>query len=198
MEEIRDELEILEEEQEEIPELPEPLFRVETLLDSQSQKEASMAVRGKAAEIISWVFVGICAFMFGLLLWRYLSAEVRDNSQLIFMGILLFALGMYLYNKFFAQKKALKRWEENLQKQFGTPCLHLTMELFERSLCQSVRETEDTQVEGYSAINGLKESENLFLLRCSKQQWFFVSKNGFTKGTAQDFREFISEKIGGK
>lgn len=200
MDEYREELEVLEEEneEEEIPELPEPLFRVETLLDAQSQKDASLAVRGKAAEIISWVFVGICAVMFGVLLWRYFAAEVRENSQLLYMGILLLALGMYLYNKFFAQKKALKRWEENLQKQFGTPCLHLTMEFFERSLCQSVRETEDTQVEGYSAISGFKESEKLFLLRCGKQQWFFVSKEGFTKGTALDFREFISEKIGGK
>lgn len=193
MEEYKEE--ILEEEE---VELPEALFRVETLLDAQSQKEASLAVRGKAGEAISWIFLGICAVMLGVLLWRYFSAEVRENSQLFLMAILVLAMGMYLYSKFFGQKKALQRWEENLRRQFGSPALHLTMEFFPMSLCQSVQETEDTNVEGYSAISGFKESENLFLLRCSKQQWYFVSKKGFTLGSPDEFRTFISEKIGGK
>ena len=193
MDEYREE--ILEEE---VEQLPEPLFRVETLLDVGSQQEASKAVRGKVMEIVSWVFVAVCAGMFGVLLWQYLTAEVRENSQVFLMGLLVFALFMYLYNKFFGQKKALKRWEDSLVKQFGAPSLHLTMEFFDRSLCQSVKETEDVQVEGYSSILGFKESENLFLLHCGKQQWFFVSKKGFTKGSAEAFRAFISEKIGGK
>lgn len=193
MEEYKDE--ILEEEE---VELPEALFRAETLLDANSQKEASLAVRGKLGEIVSWVFLGICAVMLGVLLWRYFTAEVRENNQLFLMAILVLAMGMYFYSKFFGQKKALRRWEENLRRQFGTPALHLTAEFFPMSLCQSVEETEDTRVEGYSAISGFKESENLFLLRCGKQQWYFVSKTGFTKGSADEFRSFISEKIGGK
>ena len=194
MEEYKDE--ILEEE--EAPELPEALFRVETLLDAQSQKEASLAVRGKAGDAIGWFFLGICAVMLGVLAWRYFSAEVRENSQLLLMALLLAAMGMYFYSKIFGQKKALQRWEENLRRQFGAPCLHLNTEFFPMSLCQSVRETEDTRVEGYSSISGFKESENLFLLRCGKQQWYFVSKKGFTKGSPDAFRTFISEKIGGK
>ena len=193
MEEYKDE--ILEEEE---VELPEALFRVETLLNAESQKEASMAVRGKAGNAIGWFFLGICAVMLGVLVWRYFSAEVRQNNQLFLMGILVLAMGMYFYNMFFGQKKALKRWEEDLRRQFGSPCLHLTMEFFPMSLCQSVRESEDTRVEGYSSISGFKESENLFLLRCNKQQWYFVSKKGFTLGSAESFRKFISEKIGGK
>ena len=193
MEENRDE--ILEEE---VEELPEPLFRLETLLDAGNQKEASLTVRGKASEAIGWIFTGICAVMLGVLLWRYLTAEVRQNSQLFLMALLLLAMGMHLYTKLFAQKKALQRWEENLRRQFGSSCLHLTTEFFPMSLCQSVRETEDTSVEGYSSISGFKESENLFLLRCGKQQWYFVSKKGFTMGSPDTFRTFISEKIGGK
>ena len=116
MEEYKDE--ILEEEE---VELPEALFRVETLLDAQSQKEASLAVRGKSGEAVGWFFMGICVVMLGVLLWRYFSAEVRQNNQLFLMALLVFSMGMYLYNKFLGQKKALRRWEENLRRQFGSP-----------------------------------------------------------------------------
>ena len=43
----------------------------------------------------------------------------------------------------------------------------------------------------------MKETEHLFLLRHSAQQWFFVEKTGFTVGTADEFRIFITERIGG-
>ena len=88
-------------------------------------------------------------------------------------------------------------WEENLLKKYGSNALHLTTEFFECSLCQSVKETGDSLVEGYSSIDAMKESEHLFLLRCGSQQWFFVEKAGFVKGSAEDFRQFISGKIGG-
>ncbi len=203
MDEIREDLieEAFEEEleeEEETPELPDTLFRVETVLDIESQKEASQAVRGKLMDVVTWVFVGLCVVLLGVFLWQFFSAESRDNSQIFLMVVLVFAIGMSLYNKFIGQKKALKRWEADLQRRYGSPALHLTMEFFERSLCQSVRETEDTQIEGYSILSQMKESENLFLLHCGKQQWYFVSKKGFTKGTPEDFRKFISEKIGGK
>ena len=53
-------------------------------------------------------------------------------------------------------------------------------------------------MQGYSALSELKESEHLFLLRRSKQQWFFVAKDGFTVGNAEDFRKFITERLEGK
>lgn len=201
MDEIR-EVDVLEEEYEEEyeeeAELPDVLFRVETILDAESQKEASETVRGKLMDVVTWVFIGVCVVLLGVFLWQFLTAESKDYSQIFLMVVLAFAVGMSLYNKFYGQKKAIRRWEEDMGKRFGAPALHLTTEFFERSLCQSVRETEDAQVEGYSAIVRMKESENLFLLNCGRQQWFFVSKKGFTKGTAQEFRAFISEKIGGK
>ena len=50
---------------------------------------------------------------------------------------------------------------------------------------------------GYSTITELRETEHLFLLHCGRQQWYFVNKAGFQKGTPDEFRTFISERIGG-
>ena len=44
-------------------------------------------------------------------------------------------------------------------------------------------------------LSDLRESEHLFLLRRSQQQRFFIAKDGFTAGTADEFRKFISERI---
>ncbi len=195
MSDIYEEVEELEEE--EAVEMPEPLFRVETVLDVNSQGEASQAVRGKLADIISWVFMGICLILGGVLLWQYFTTEPRQSNQLMLIIALGFALLFSVYNKLFAQKKALKRWENTLVQNFGSPALHLTAEFFDHSLCQTLKENDHAQVEGYSSISGIKESENLLLLHCG-QQWFFLAKKGFTKGTLEDFRSFIGGKIGGK
>ena len=48
-----------------------------------------------------------------------------------------------------------------------------------------------------SSLAYLRETEHLFLLHCVRQQWYFVNKVGFTKGTPDEFRAFISERIGG-
>lgn len=191
----------MEENRVELPEeereaLPETLFCVTTVLNAETQKEASETVRGKAFDYISWFFMGLCALLAGILLWQYFFAEPRDNGRLLMALIAVVALLFAVYNKLFAGKKALKRWEESLQKQFGTTALHLNLECFPLSLSQTVAESGETLVEGYSSLSRMKESEHLFLLQCGKQQWFFVSKEGFTKGNAEDFRKFISEKIG--
>ena len=190
--EILEEMEI-ESEEEEV-QLPEALFRVETTLNAAIQKEASETVRGKLPEILYWVFIAMCVGLFAVLLWQQLS---QDRNQIPMLVVAGFALVLALYHKLVASKRALKRWEENLIRQCGSDSLHLTTEFFERSLCQSVKETGDSLVEGYSSIDSMKESEHLFLLRCGRQQWFFVEKAGFADGTPEAFRRFISEKIGG-
>jgi hypothetical protein len=44
----------------------------------------------------------------------------------------------------------------------------------------------------------VKESPNLFLLRYGKQSYYYVYKYGFQKGTVEEFRRFINDRIGGK
>lgn len=189
--------EVTEREEEPIS-MPESLFRVETVLDVKTQQEASKTVRGKGLEYVSWFFIGLCALLVGYLLWQYFSAEVRDSSQLLMPIVAGFALLLSLHSKFFAPKKALKRWEQGLEKQFGTKAVHLTTEFFPMSLNQTVKETGEDLVEGYSCISQIKESENLFLLHCGKQQWFFVAKDGFVRGDRDSFRSFIESKIKGE
>ena len=61
----------------------------------------------------------------------------------------------------------------------------------------SLQENGEVLDAGYSTITELRETEHLFLLHCGRQQWYFVNKAGFTKGTPDEFRAFISERIGG-
>lgn len=202
MEENKDLLEEYEEveeyeEEEEAEPLPEVLFRVKTVLDAKAQGEATKAVRGKIMDFVTWFFIAICAGFTGVLLWQYFTAEVPEQSNLIFGSLMVVVILFSLYNKFFAGKKALAKWEAGMLRQYGTAALHLTTEFFPRSMSQSVEEVDNVLVEGYSSVSSMKESENLFLLNCGGRQWFFIDKNGFEVGDAESFRTFISEKIGG-
>lgn len=195
LEEYEEEFE--EEEEEEVEPLPEVLFRVKTVLDVQAQEEATKAVRGKLIDLITWVFVGICAVFAGVMFWQYFTAEVPPTSNLVF-GILMIAAVLFsVYNKIFGSKRALKKWENTLQEKFGTSALHMITEFYPRSLSQTVEETENVMVDGYSTVTNMKESENLFLLYVGARQWYFISKSGFEVGDADSFRKFMSEKIGG-
>ncbi|MBQ4565163.1 MAG: YcxB family protein [Oscillospiraceae bacterium] len=200
MEENKDLLEEYEEEmeEEEVAEpLPEVLFRVKTVLDMKAQAEATKAVRGKLIELITWIFVAICGAFAVVMFWQYFTAEEPPKSNLIFGGLMLLAVLFSIYNKIFGSKRALKKWESSLQQKFGTSALHLTTEFYPRSLSQTVEETENVMVEGYSVVTNMKESESLFLLYVGARQWYFISKTGFEVGNADSFRKFISEKIGG-
>ena len=64
-------------------------------------------------------------------------------------------------------------------------------------VAQTLQENGEVLDAGYSTITELRETEHLFLLHCGRQQWYFVNKAGFTKGTPDEFRTFISERIGG-
>ena len=47
----------------------------------------------------------------------------------------------------------------------------------------------------YSRVTSIHESENFIVLRMDKRQVMSVYKKGFTKGTLEDFRVFIFEKM---
>ena len=170
---------------------------MKTVLDLKAQAEATKAVRGKLIELITWIFVAICGAFAVVMFWQYFTAEEPPKSNLIFGGLMLLAVLFSIYNKLFGSKRALKKWESSLQQKFGTSALHLTTEFYPRSLSQTVEETENVMVEGYSVVTNMKESESLFLLYVGARQWYFISKTGFEVGDADSFRKFISEKIGG-
>lgn len=197
-EEIRaEELEVTEiEEEEEVPALDPPKFSANTVINAAVQQEASEAVASKSAKFVSYGCLALVVLSLGLLIWQYVVTKSTMNLMMVLLCVLVI---VYLvYSQITMPKKALARWEASIVKSFGSKELHLTTEFYEYSLAQSVKEDGSVNVQGYSDIIELRESEHLFLLRRSKQQWFFVAKDGFTVGSAEAFRSFITERLEGK
>ncbi len=196
-EEIRaEDLEEVEEMEEEIPTLDPPKFSVNTVINAKVQQEASQTLATGSAKMISYVCFALVVVAFGLLIWQYVIARTSTN---LIMTILCALVLIYLaYSHLTMPKKALARWESSLVRTYGSAELHLTTEFYNLSLAQTVREDGAVNVQGYSELSELRESEHLFLLRRSKQQWFFLAKDGFTVGTADEFRAFIKARLEGK
>ena len=184
-----------EEAPEEVPELEAPKFAAITVLNAERQLEASKAISPKVAQMLSYFLIVFAAAAFGVLLWLYFST--KDSKNLIMAGLVVLMIGYMVYTRLAMPKKALLRWEEKLLNNYGVRELHLLTEFYDKALAQTLQEDGELTTEGYSAITELKETEHLFLLRHSAQQWFFVEKTGFTVGTADEFRAFITERIGG-
>lgn len=175
--------------------LEQPLFAANTVLNAERQLEASKAVSPKLPQLLSIFLIVFAVGALGVLLWLYFAGGDQNN---LFMAIVVVALiGYMVYSRLAMPKKAMLRWEEKLLNNYGSMELHLLTEFYDKALAQTLLEDGDLTTEGYSAVTEMKETEHLFLLRHSAQQWFFVEKTGFTVGTADEFRTFITERIGG-
>ncbi len=184
------------EEQEEIH-LDPPKYVVKTTLDAQMQYDASQAVQSKGMQIFGYICMALCFCMFVALIVIYFID--KNPSNLFMAALLLLTFAYFLYSKFTMPKKAMARWESDIQRSYGSPALHLTTEFYGLSMVQTVLESpESISDSGYSQISELKETENLFLLRCGRRQWYFLEKKGFQVGDLDSFRSFITERIGGK
>ena len=183
--------------QEEIVQQDEPLFIVKTRIDKQFQEEASRTVMGKAPLVMNIILYSVFGLSFLWLLIDSLFNKNLDKNAILLILIPVVLIYTFL-NRKSGPQKALKRWEDNIIRRFGTTALHLTTEFYPRSLAQTMEEDGTLLTEGYSALQEVKESDNLFLLRYDKQSYFFVYKYGFQKGTVDEFRTFINARIGGK
>lgn len=185
------------EEVEEVIQIDPPRFVVRTTLDVNMQLEATNAVQGKGFLIFSYLCMGLCACMMIAMIVLYFVQ--KNPTNLMMAALMALALAFLIYNKFSAPKKAMANWEASIERSFGSKSIHLVTEFYERSLIQTVEEdAENMSDSGYSEISEMKETENLFLLRCARRQWYFVEKKGFQFGSADSFRRFITERIGGK
>ncbi len=174
-----------------------PIFVCNTTIDVNTQLEASKAAMGKSSRITDLIMYLICAAMVVYLVVDSILNSRWQQNALTF--VLVAAIVFILISRKSAPKKAMVRWEEAIIKRYGSPALHVTTEFYELSLAQSLREDEEQFIcEGYSSVKEIVETENLFLLRHGKNQYYFVAKNGFTMGTADQFRSFIEQRIGGK
>lgn len=179
--------------EEEVPVLDPPLFSVNTVINAKIQQEASETVAAKSAKYVSYGCLALVILAFGFLVYQYIM--VRTTSSLVLMIGAGLVVAYLIYSQITMPKKSLERWEASIRRSFGTNELHVTTEFYPLSLAQTVREDGSVNVQGYSELNELRESEHLFLLRRTQQQWFFIAKDGFTAGTADEFRKFISARI---
>lgn len=174
------------------------IFVCHTVIDVNSQQEASKNAMKKPNLISNLVIYGMSLFMGG-----YLVADAFANGHWKHNAIMLVLVGAVvlfsLISRKSSLKKAMARWEEAIIQKYGSPALHVTTEFYNLSLAQTVKEDDEQFVgDGYSSIREILETENLFLLRYGKNQYYFVAKKGFTKGNAEEFRTFIRQRIGGK
>lgn len=177
--------------------LQPPKFTVKTVLNADSQLEATNAVQTPAARIVGYLCIGLCAAMLVAMIVLYFVNG--DSQNLLMAGLLALTVAFLLYSRLIMPKKSMQRWEESLRRSYGTTELHLTTEFYDLSLIQSVDEEEENLVDaGYSQLLDLKETENLLLLATGKRQWFFLSKEGIVGGTVEEFKSFITERMGGK
>ena len=174
-----------------------PIFICNTVVDAESQQEATGFAMKKRQLYTDLFLYGSC----GLMILYLIIDTVRTQSYGKNAVLLAVVLGLLIYMASARKtlpRKTMERWEASVRRKYGTNGLHLTTEFYPLSLAQTMHEGDVYLDEGYSSVTNMLESEHLFLLRYNKRQYFFVSKNGFTKGTPDEFRSFMEARIGGK
>lgn len=174
--------------------LPEVRFSVNTALNGALQQEATRSVRTKTAEILYFACLAALVLMLGVLVGQSIS---QGTNNFLYIALLTIALAYAVYTRVLGPKVSMRRWENDLVSRYKTSALHLTSDFYDLAMAQTVQETDSSVEAGYSEIRRVKETEHLFLLQSGRQQWFFVAKDGFTKGTADEFRVFIQDKTEG-
>lgn len=180
---------------EETGETPAPAFTVKTILNAQMEQEASQALAPKFSKYMSYVLYGIAAALLVLLLVQFFMYQ--SSQDLILIGVVVLLLAYITYSRLSMPKKMIQRWEAQMIQNFGSAELHLTAELFEHSMAQSLEEDENVTVVGYSELRELRETEHLLLVHRSGNNWFFLAKDGVEGATIEDVRAFLSQRIGG-
>lgn len=127
--------------------------------------------------------------------------QVFDNTRLfdtsvrllsIIAAVLLISLGVFLYLVIprLETKKTLKRDNELYHTTVKTN-IKFYSEYIIGLNCQTNGETKTE----YSQIVKIKETNHLFLLYLRANLVILVDKNGFTKGNAEEFRQYISQSV---
>lgn len=173
-----------------------PVFVVESPVNIKVQKELTEALASARSRLISYIFIALFVVAVVLFFDRYI--EFGGIGNLLVLLLTLAGFGYMIYVYAFLPKKSLRRWEETVFLAYGVREAHLVTEFYEKSLSQTLQEDGTLTVQDYSGLTELRETDHLFLLRLGENQWFFVNKEGFTTGTPEEFRIFISTRIGGK
>lgn len=175
--------------------LTPPRFVINTVINAEVQHEVSKAVMPKSSKIMTIACFVMLAAAMVFLVYQYAAKGIGSPMMIGLVGL---AFVYLVYNQLTMPKKALKRWEEQMIKTYGSPELHLTTEFYDLTLAQTNHEDGSVLVSGYSELLEMCECEHLILLRHGARQYFFLAKDGFQTGTLEDFRTFLAGQIGGK
>lgn len=179
-----------------VEEMPRPRFSVETSLDVSLHEEANKAMASRGGRVLFAVCLAMLASYLGISVWQLIVT--RSTSAWLSIAVCLLAGGLLIYSRLFGQKRALQKWEAQIQAAFGTNALHLTTEFYDLVLTQIIRESGDSVECGYSSLRGLRETEHLLLLQNTSGNYFFVDKRCVRGGTPEELRAFLESMIGGK
>lgn len=175
-----------------------PIFVCHTVLDGNAQEEIMKIALGKKAMGTDVVIYSMCILLSGYMIADSILNHAWSRHALWLGVMVILAILTFVLRKN-APKRAVKYWEESIIKQYSTSALHTTTEFYNRSLAQSIEEDEDQIiVDGYSSIEKMTETENYFLLHYGNSRAYVVAKKGFEGNTEEQFRTFITERIGGK
>lgn len=111
------------------------------------------------------------------------------------LGMIIFSATMgfffFLYWAFLDRILGMMAYKNMNKKVLGVQ----TTYLFDEAAMHVQSELESSAV-SYTAIENVLESEHIFALYINKASAHIFSKENFTKGTPEAFRDFISEKTG--
>ncbi len=140
-----------------------------------------------------------------LIIYILLSANIVMNIIFIAIGnyalvplliISLILLGIVLAFRFLEPVILSKSVIKNYRKEYGKGMdVFITFDedyMTMHDISMGVTQQESMP---YSRITNVHESENFIVLRMDKRQTMSVYKKGFTKGTLEEFRVFIFDKM---
>ena len=170
-----------------------PRFSVESQINVKVQKEITAALAPVRSRIIGYLLIGVLLGAMLLFLDRYIESGGMGDILVCLLSLAGLLYMLYAY----AIKPViyLRRWEKAVVLAYGVKVAHLTTEFYEQSLAQTLQEDGTLTLQDYAGLTELRQTAHLYLLRTDKQQWFFVSKDGFTTGDPADFPAFINARI---
>ena len=164
------------------------MFEIETVYDEKTFLEFQDLINGtlrvnrlKITRIL-FILVGIMSLV---LTFMWISA--KEPVPAIASGIMaaLFLLAGIFFDKYTAMGR-----RHNINRSIRNITYYFDKENY------SAEDSKGLHKSPYTSLVSILESENLFAMMVGKRQGFVLSKDGFKKGTPEEFAEFIQNKTG--
>lgn len=176
----------------------DPLFQVSTTINKESYRARVTADYAFHHKPHTAVFYGVLIALAIFFWWGAVFASGRPVSPLyaVLYGVVLLAIAALSapYLEHFSTKRNAARMLKSTLKKATDLNAEAGIVFTEDGF---FLENSTNAVErSYSALSTLGETRAYFVLIEHKEFFFTLSKKGFTKGTADEFRTFLAQKCG--